>query len=142
MKRRERVWYALAVFVMGTLTVCAADSEAKLKARFAGRHEALVACKLEGIVGETAAGFVEVVAPKDADSASALKLVEAENRDRESLYELLAAEQETSTDYVGRQNAIFKFRKASPGERFKGKDGKWRTKKDMLSAGKRLPEPK
>ncbi len=111
--------------------VGAADSKEDLKARFQERNEALLAQKAAGTVGETAEGYVEAVngQPLAADAAT---LLAAENRDRRALYAILAQEQGASASEVGRQSAIVKFKKAGDDEWFKGKDGTWRQKRDML----------
>jgi len=122
-----------------TLLLCAglaradAPSEAELKAAFKERHDALVALKLDGKIGETAAGFVEAREASIGKDPDVRELLEAENRDRERLYELLSLREGSSPKDVGRQNAIFKFRKAADTEYFRGKDGVWRTKGAMTS---------
>lgn len=133
-----RTWtITLFVFLLTAAAACGAEnSKDAIAKRLAERHQALQQHKNAGRAGETNRGFVEAVGRQDDGLA---ELLAAENRDRRALYAIIAREQSTaeqpvSADQVGRQNAILKFKKAAPGEYFKGRDGQWRTKGEMLEA--------
>jgi uncharacterized protein YdbL (DUF1318 family) len=110
----------------------ATPSKKELKKRFEDRHEQIVELKTAGKIGETTKGYLEAVTEEAAADKKVAALLEAENADRKALYGLLAGEQKTTVEAVARQNAIFKFKKAAKSELFKGKDGTWRKKADML----------
>jgi len=127
--KRKLIAIVLFSFLASSLTARADGSaEEKMKAlqkRFADRYAQLADLKSAGTIGETFAGFVDWV--KDADSASA-KLVEDENTDRQTLYQIIAEKEKTTAKLVGERNARRNLDKAKPGEYFKGKDGKWTQK--------------
>ncbi|MGH7178728.1 MAG: YdbL family protein [Tepidisphaeraceae bacterium] len=97
-----------------------------LKKQFEQRFPELARLKSDGVVGESADGFVEFV--KDPDS-SAAKLVEQENSDRRELYRLIAEKEQTTSQLVAQRNGARNFQRARPGEFLKGKDGEWFQKK-------------
>lgn len=133
MKPIQNLLFLMVCFSLAFLPVAGAEeTKESLKQRFAGRHQALLKLKQSGAVGETYLGFVEARPNASLDDA-AKTLLSDENADRRTLNALLAAEQDTTAEEVGRQSAIFKFRMAGPEEWFKGRDGTWRQKKDMLA---------
>jgi uncharacterized protein YdbL (DUF1318 family) len=96
-----------------------------LRERFEQRYARIHALKSKGVIGETAAGYVEFVSNTD-DSAAGT--VNDENADRKSLYELIAKKENTTAAKVAERNAKRNFEKAKPGEYLKGPDGKWQKK--------------
>jgi len=124
--------------VMGLFAVCiaaavlfpagllAAPTKEKLKESFKSRHGKLVALKASGRIGETHLGFIEGVNSGTLSGAHK-KLVAEENADRNELYGILAAEEETTPDVVANRNAIRNFGRAKSGEFLKTKEG-WRKK--------------
>lgn len=131
-----RTWNApllvLALLLLGGEWISAAETKESLKKRFEARHAKLLGYKTAGKVGETAGGYVMVVKAEYASDTAMNAVLEAENADRKALYAILAKEQGQTVAYIGRQNAIFKFKKAGPDEYFRGRDGVWRQKKEML----------
>lgn len=127
----------LAAFPLAYAQADDAARKEELKKRFIERNERLVELKLQGIVGETAEGNVEIVDPSTVQN-SALKNMQAflaeENQDRQELYAILARETETTVETVIKQDVARKFKLASLEEYFKAKDGVWRKKKDMLQS--------
>lgn len=122
---------ACAVLLLLTLApVFAGDSKDDLKKRFEARHAQLLQLKRNGVIGETYLGFVEAIKGDAGEAANTL--MSAENADRRALYQIVAEEENSTPEQVGAQSAIVKFKKAGPNEWFKGKDGVWRQKKDML----------
>ena len=128
---------ALAI-AASLIPLASADERAELKERFAERYPTLVKLKEGGLVGETYDGLAEVVKPAyasrktgDKDSPTIATFLEAENDDRNRLYELLAAETRTTPELVARRNAKRNFEKAGPEEYLKPQPGTWVKKKDL-----------
>ncbi len=139
--RARSLGWLMALVVLGGAVRAKEESKDAIAKRLEGRLDALQEYKDAGKLGETNRGYVEAVKPAYLKDKKLKKLVAAENEDRRKLYALVAEEQSTdeeevSVEQVGKQNAIIKFRKAAEREYFKAKDGKWRTKKEMLEAAK------
>jgi uncharacterized protein YdbL (DUF1318 family) len=139
--RVRSLGWMMALVVLGGAVRAKEESKDAIAKRLEGRLDALQEYKDAGKLGETNRGYVEAVKPAYLKDKKLKKLVAAENEDRRKLYVLVAEEQSSdeekvSVEQVGKQNAIIKFRKAAEREYFKGKDGKWRTKKEMLEATK------
>ncbi len=133
------------LMLAATGSTARAATKEELSKRFKKRFDALQKYKDAGKVGETSTGYVEALDAKYLKDKNLKKIVEAENADRRELYELLARELSNpktpvTAEQVGKQNAINKFKKAAGHEYFKGKDGKWRTKKEMLEAARKKAE--
>ncbi len=135
----NKIAAVLFTFCFLGIMVGSADGETRdqLKKKFEKRLGKLQEYKSANKVGETSKGYVEALDKKYLKDKDFKKLVDAENADRKKLYEIIAKEQSTdkkkmTVAEVGKQNAIVKFKKAGAAEYFKGKDGKWRTKKEML----------
>jgi uncharacterized protein YdbL (DUF1318 family) len=124
--KTRKLLLLIAVLAVATSAARAADTEADLKARFEQRYPHLIELKAAGVIGETAAGYVDFV--KGAGDPDAQKFVAAENTDRTALYKLLAAKDGTAPDKVAQVNAQRRFEKAKPGEWLKGADGQWKQK--------------
>ncbi len=113
---------------------------ASLKQRFVQRYKQLVALKDAGRVGETYRGTVDAVAPtylddrvvpgKD-DAPTIREFLAAENADRRTLYELIAAETGTTADQVAKRNAARNFERAAPEHYLQLPSGKWVKKKNL-----------
>jgi uncharacterized protein len=120
----------LAILVVPLLTLLLPASASgadmqELQQRFKERFAKLQELKSAGTIGETSEGFVEFVKDKSSDAA---KLVEAENSDRRELYALLAKDEGTTAERVGRRNAQRNFDRARSGEWLR-KAGKWEQKR-------------
>lgn len=115
--------------VLGLCLVAWAEqgpSRAELKERFRARDAKLTELKDAGLVGETFQGYVEVVPGRELDEEGR-KLVEAENADRRTLYEMIAKEQGITVEEVGQQAAKGNFRYAKRGHWLRYPEG-WRQK--------------
>jgi len=109
----------------------AQDTKEQIRERMKGRYAELVKAKEEGKIGETAPGFLGIIADKDAKNEMLKKLTDAENADRKQLYGIIAGDTKTTAEVVGKQNALRLFERAEGSEYFKGEDGKWRQKKEI-----------
>jgi len=114
-------WVALASPTAG------AQSLSDLQQRFKQRYPKLMAAKNAGTIGETHAGWVEVVKPPAQSDVQSL--VDAENADRKKLYAIIAEKEGTTPQHVAERNAIRNFEKADSGHWLKTADGVWKKKK-------------
>lgn len=96
-----------------------------LQQKFEQRYPELRQFKKDGVIGETAEGFVAFVKGEDAAAAS---LVNDENADRRTLYKLIAQKEQTTEEKVAERNARRNFRNADKGEFLRDKSGQWSQK--------------
>lgn len=80
------------------------------------------ALKASGQIGESADGYL---AAREALSAEARALVNAENSDRQALYAGIADRTGQTSEAVGIQRALRVFEMSAPGVWLKGPDGQW-----------------
>lgn len=92
-----------------------------IKSRMRDRLPEIVALKAKGIVGENNQGYLEIL----KSNGSADKIVSAENKDRATVYQAIAAEANTSIEVVGKRRAIQIAEKADSGEWLQNASGKW-----------------
>ena len=105
-------------------TLSAADDAATIKKNMAERKPKIEVLKKAGTIGENNTGYLEAM--KDAKLEDAdKKLVEAENRDRRTVYSAIAKKEGSTVDKVGELRAKQIRTKANEGEFIQGEDGKW-----------------
>lgn len=115
--------YSTTLFAILLLGLPAfAQSMDELKMRFEQRFPELRKLKTDGVIGETAAGAVEV---RTSVSSSATALIAEENRDRVTLYKLIAQREGTTPEVVAQRNGQRNFQRANAGDWLKGSDGRW-----------------
>ena len=95
-----------------------------IKARMHARLPEIVALKSSGVVGENNQGYLTMLKKQNGPKA----LVEAENKDRRSIYRTIAKQQGTSPKLVGQRRAIQIAQKADPGTWIQDPKGKWKQK--------------
>lgn len=112
----------------------------ELREQFKERFKVLSSLKDASKVGEThdgLAGIVKIeyakqkIDPKDEDSQTVKEFVDAENKDRKRLYELLAIQLKTTAEKVALRDGKRRFEKADKKEYLKPKDHDWITKEDL-----------
>lgn len=120
------------------------DARAELKQRIAARHPALERLRDASKVGETEDGQVKLVkaayGPEKADPSDAAKgtiaeIVDAENKDRRAVYELVAKEAKTGVAEVAKQNGMSNIKKARPDHWVEVK-GQWVQRKTVRAEEK------
>ena len=102
----------------------AADDAATIKKNMAERKPKIEVLKKAGSIGENKTGYLEVmkdVKLEDADN----KLVEAENKDRKTVYSAIAKKEGSTVDKVGQLRAKTIHANAKEGEYIQGEDDKW-----------------
>ncbi len=97
-----------------------------LRDRMKERLPAILELKNKGVVGENNLGYLDFINNKKEKE----DVVNAENKDREVLYQAMAKKnQEASVETVGQLAAASLAEKASPGHWLQDKTGKWYQKK-------------
>ena len=108
------------------LSPAVADELEDLKKRFQERAPALGKLKAAGKLGETDKGYVEPV--KGAElPATDKKLMQAENRDRRTGYDIIAKKRNISLSKVGQLSGAKKIQSAMSGEWIK-QGSSWKKK--------------
>lgn len=110
---------AAGVFLFSATAFCA-----DIKTRIKNRLPQIIELKAAGIIGENNQGFLAFIGGNKSEQA----LVEAENNDRQLVYNAIAKQQGTTADVVGRRRALQIANKAKPGEWIQDTGGKWAQK--------------
>jgi uncharacterized protein len=118
---KTRIFVLFAAFGLLASTVLA-ETAGEIRARMAQRLPALDGLKAQEVIGENNRGFVEV---RGAGTAGATKLVAEENRDRESVYGIIAKETGATPDSVGRARAKQIAANSRPGVWVQDESGRW-----------------
>lgn len=96
-----------------------------IRAKDFPRFQKLAGLKARGVVGETAAGQLEVVKPGDAGAEAAVK---EENAARTVEYKAIAGAEKSSESAVAARMGKRNFDNARTGEMLKDEGGSWRKK--------------
>lgn len=95
-----------------------------IKARMKNRLPVIIELKSNGIVGENNKGYLEFVGEKKVRA----DIVATENKDRQTVYEEIAKQQNTTADLVGKRRALQIAQRAAPGEWVQDAAGQWQQK--------------
>ena len=126
---RGIVKYALCgALLFSFTTVFAADMNA-IKKNMAERLEAINSLKASGSVGENNLGFLEFRVKEDTLEEATIKLVDAENADRKTVYEEIGKKNKVSAEATGKQRARQIAERAKVGEWLQNEAGEWYQKK-------------
>lgn len=115
--------FFLIIAIALTAVLCSAFTlqAASIKDRMLARIPAINALKDKGTIGENNRGFLEF---RTGDK-SQQKLVNAENKDRKSVYAAIANKQKVDVALVGQRRAKQISDKGSKGHWFQKPDGSW-----------------
>ena len=108
--------------------VTGSETKDQAIARLKQRLPAVKQAKAAGLIGETAAGYLEAVNPAQLHDLTVLDLVNAQNTDRWWLSTDVAKETSSTFDTVAQQFAQRIADRAAKGDYFKGADGIWHQK--------------
>ena len=123
----------------------APDPRVEIKERMKLRFAELDKLRDAEKIGETHGGLVEAVKPAYAQekvdpankkSATISELIEAENKDRKALFDLLAKDLKLTPDAVARQNGVRTLEKSADKHWVKLEDGRWVQKKSIRAEKK------
>jgi uncharacterized protein YdbL (DUF1318 family) len=119
---KSKVWMTIFLFlVLGCWRSTGASSGEDIKERMKARLPVISALKSQGIVGENNAGFLEFRGPEKKEE----EIVQAENRDRKTVYRAIANQQGTTPELVGKRRALQIAEKANSGEWVQEHEGGW-----------------
>ena len=113
------------LFALALAVAVRADDLGAVKERMKQRAGQVDAAKARGTAGENNRGFLEARGGATADDNS---VIGAENRDREVVYGMIAAQQKRSADEVGKARAQQIAANSVPGVWIQGEDGAWKKK--------------
>jgi uncharacterized protein YdbL (DUF1318 family) len=109
----------ICVFVSSQIAVAGS-----IKQRMKQRLPVIAHLKAKGLIGENNRGYLGYV----TSAKPKQDVIAAENRDRKTVYEYFAKQQNTSVELVEKIQAKRKAAKTKPGEFFQGPDGVWHRK--------------
>jgi len=121
MKRNSIVRLSVAIIVLFVLASGISAFARGIKARMQERLPEIVALKAEGIVGEDNRGYLAFV----GSVKKKVDIVEAENEDRRQVYDVIAQQQGTTVEVVGKLRARQIAENAAPGEWLQNEQGQW-----------------
>jgi len=111
----------LILFLMPFFLTVSTVQSASVKERMAARIPAINSLKAQGIVGENNNGFLEFRGKKQPQK----NLIEAENRDRQKIYEAIGKQQGASAALVGQRRAKTISEKSRTGYWLQDPTGSW-----------------
>jgi uncharacterized protein YdbL (DUF1318 family) len=111
----------LTVLLIGFFALGVTAFADDIKARMKSRLPVIKELKLQGIVGEDNAGFLQFVGDKKVSA----DVVAAENKDRQTVYQTIAKQQGTTAELVGKRRALQIAQRAEPGEWVQDAGGQW-----------------
>lgn len=125
MKTRQlsRIFFTLfitSLFLSSTLLAGNALA-ASLKERMQARLPQITRLKTKGIIGEDNRGYLEL----RHQNATAADLISAENRDRQTVYNAISQQQNTSPEIVGQRRAAQITARAATGTWLQNSAGEW-----------------
>jgi uncharacterized protein YdbL (DUF1318 family) len=120
MNQTRYLWF-MATVVAGVFLFSSSAWCGDIKARMKDRLPKIIELKATGIIGENSQGFLAFVGGDRQEQA----LVEAENKDRQQVYNAIAKQQGVTADVVGQRRALQIADKAKPGEWLQDAGGRW-----------------
>ncbi len=118
-KRLQALIFTLIItsLILSTASLAAGSLKEKMRAR----QPKIIALKAEGIIGENRFGYLEYRGEKESRKG----LMEAENHDREIVYNAIAKQQNTRAENVGRRRAAQIAERAPIGTWLQNQKGEW-----------------
>jgi uncharacterized protein YdbL (DUF1318 family) len=121
---RSKITTLVSLLVITSTVLAAAAWAQDLKSRMSARRPAINALKAGGVVGENNQGYLTLLG-QQADQKA---LVTAENKDRRQAYQIIARQQGTTAEHVGKRRALQIAKKAKAGTMVQDAKGKWHKK--------------
>ena len=119
--KRKKIVATLSVLILGLLVTEVYSSSKEIKQRMISRLPTIKSLKNKGIVGENNKGYLQFVGNKKENEG----VVNAENKDRKTVYEAIAKQQGSTVEVVGKHRAVQIANKAQAGEWLQDANGKW-----------------
>ena len=117
--------HAIAPIVVLVLLALAQSALAdSIKERMKARLPVITQLKAQGLLGENNKGFLEFLSPQKPHA----DVVQAENTDRMTVYQAIAARQGTTPEFVGQARAAQIAEREPTGFWIQDPGGKWKRK--------------
>ena len=113
--------FSLLIVLFSLVAVVSITWADGIKERMKQRLPQIIQMKQQGIIGENDRGYLEYVSGNQPNQ----EIVEAENSDRQKVYEMIAKQQGVPIQKVEQLRAAQIVRKAIEGEMLKRSDGSW-----------------
>lgn len=123
MKTRQIAVLGIVLMLMAVFSVQGVFADG-IKDRMTQRLPVIVQMKLQGIVGENANGLLEFVTGNHPNA----DVVASENKDRQTVYSAISAQQGVDVATVGKRRALQIVSQAKKGEYLKNEAGVWSKK--------------
>ncbi len=117
---RNKITAVLLSVLISLLFTSSAPAQS-IKQRMKSRQPALTQLKARGIIGENNTGYLQYM----GENREQLQLVEAENRDRKTVYAKIAAQQGANVIVVGKRRAAKISQISPPGTWLQTPAGEW-----------------
>jgi uncharacterized protein YdbL (DUF1318 family) len=118
---KTRLFALLALVCLAVVSIYA-ENAAAIKQRMDERLPRIDALKERQVIGENIRGYVEVRGSASADDQ---QIVDAENRDRAAVYEIIAREAGSTAEAVGRARARKIAENSNTGVWLQDEAGRW-----------------
>jgi len=114
--------YKIIIFAIAALFIAGGISWAGgIKERMKQRLPVITSLKAQGFVGETNQGYLGFVSGTHANA----DVVDAENKDRKTIYMHIARQEKVSVGLVQKRRAQALAERAKPGHYVQNKSGSW-----------------
>ncbi|PTY05801.1 DUF1318 domain-containing protein [Opitutaceae bacterium EW11] len=117
--------FALFFGLIAPALVVSAEDLGAVRQRMSARISQIDEMKERGVVGENNRGFLE---QRPGNGAADTAVIEAENRDRQTVYSALAQKTGSSEEQVAQARARHIAQNSKPGVWVQSADGSWKKK--------------
>ena len=119
---KKRLLGGLMIFVWGLMVLSpGVQAQGGIKERFKSRLPVIKNLKAQGYIGEDNRGFLVF----RSEPRPQQTVVQAENHDRQTVYEAIASKQGVTAEFVGKRRAKQIAATASSGEWLQDETGRW-----------------
>ncbi|NLV23522.1 MAG: YdbL family protein [Deltaproteobacteria bacterium] len=119
---KGRIWFVSVAVLLAAVFLSGFSAEANdIKSRMLQRLPVINSLKAQGILGENNQGYLEY----RASAGTRKDVVDAENRDRGTVYRMIAERQKTTPELVGKQRAAQIAQREPAGHWLQDAGGRW-----------------
>ena len=119
--KTRRLQIIIFILIITSLILSTSSPAGSLKEQMRARQPKIIALKADGIIGENNLGYLEYRGAKEPRKG----LLEAENQNREVIYRIIAEQQNTNAENVGRHRAAQIAERAPAGTWLQNRRGEW-----------------
>jgi len=111
----------IPTLIIISLILASGSLAGALKEKMKARQPKIIALKAKGLIGENNLGYLEYISEKKPRK----ELIKADNQDRQTVYNAIAKQQNTTTENVGRRRAAQIAERAPVGTWLQNTQGEW-----------------